>query len=754
MEPNRQISEHGGPGRRPVMAVKSARKKEVILSSPLRQQDRTEDAEIEQRGSDASRKIVVPTASTQSNTAGGSQSPISGDRPWSAANKQVLRATKQPGNQPRPPLQQSREFSRSGHDRDNVPRKLARKSASIVSPSQQKRTKSSFNYIAPLRLRGAAPPTKSTPSKPAYLELQERLATRAPQARDRDELLEIRNAPRKTLAAMSVQRRAVVSPRKGMIVPRTPIHPRGEAPSRLLHRHPANEISTSSSEESDADRRPPFVLVSETAARKTQPESRLAAKGARKRSDLGDRLVAPLGKAARKRDIAPVHDIIEISDSDDDISELLEAYDALTLGTARLQKLSRLPFHLPNLRVGFADRCRRAGVPTEPVEKPDGVVKVIYRYYPEGFDAAEDSSGEEECQEWVGSMTDWRCPLCQLHKPFNTMAMLNFHLKRDHEQVRVSWSESHINKARRWRITLVLPDYDELDDSTSEEESDSEAKEAAAVKDELEDREVEETVLRGTNSSIVSQASEPLFLPDLDEPSPARPSSPIEPVDMKPKILRRSPSPEEGPHAEVNPISDRESRQKDVLPERKSYRGTLPSRYPSPPPPTDPLGPAAQYPFLPEVNAEGHAAYSCRIGGPRLFDLLNDLPLDEFGILSWAIVDREEELFEMGDVRDEDKVMLALWNRWIMLNKSAFIFDKYLNGIQKFLDRYWKVIHQAAGWRALRAFLLMMHANHYLSVTDVRKALQYYEEKTGMELWYKEEEGDETDVHWSRIRIA
>ena len=98
---------------------------------------------------------------------------------------------------------------------------------------------------------------------------------------------------------------------------------------------------------------------------------------------------------------------------------------------------------------------------------------------------------------------------------------------------------------------------------------------------------------------------------------------------------------------------------------RVSYRGTLDKRYPSPPPPTDPLGPAAQYPFLPEDGEQ----YSCRIGGPRIFDLLNTLPLDEFGVMSWAIVDREEELFEMEDLRDEDKVMMALWNRWIMIKR-------------------------------------------------------------------------------------
>ena len=94
-----------------------------------------------------------------------------------------------------------------------------------------------------------------------------------------------------------------------------------------------------------------------------------------------------------------------------------------------------------------------------------------------------------------------------------------------------------------------------------------------------------------------------------------------------------------------------------------STRGSLPARYPSPPPQDNPLGPAAQFPYIPEDE------YSCRPGGPKIYDLLNSLPLEPFGVLSWMIVDREEELFELDDVRDEDKVMMALWNRWIILNR-------------------------------------------------------------------------------------
>lgn len=77
-----------------------------------------------------------------------------------------------------------------------------------------------------------------------------------------------------------------------------------------------------------------------------------------------------------------------------------------------------------------------------------------------------------------------------------------------------------------------------------------------------------------------------------------------------------------------------------------------------PPPKNDLHGPAAEPPL-----------HSCRPGGPRIYDLLNDLSLEPFGILAWSIVDREEEIYELSDVRDDDKVMLALWNRWIMLNR-------------------------------------------------------------------------------------
>lgn len=105
-------------------------------------------------------------------------------------------------------------------------------------------------------------------------------------------------------------------------------------------------------------------------------------------------------------------------------------------------------------------------------------------------------------------------------------------------------------------------------------------------------------------------------------------------------------------------------------------RPDRPSRYPTPPPADNLLGPAAQPPYLPAKSEYGGPTvyHSYRPGGPCLFDLLNTLPLDQFGVLDWEILDREEEIYESDDVKEEYKVMHALWARWIMLNRYSRFF--------------------------------------------------------------------------------
>jgi len=85
------------------------------------------------------------------------------------------------------------------------------------------------------------------------------------------------------------------------------------------------------------------------------------------------------------------------------------------------------------------------------------------------------------------------------------------------------------------------------------------------------------------------------------------------------------------------------------------------------------LNPSIRPPYLPFKTVE----YSCRPNGPKLYDILGAESLERFGILAWSIIDREEELFEMDGVRDEDKVMQALWCRWIMLNRRVSLQVEY-----------------------------------------------------------------------------
>jgi hypothetical protein len=91
------------------------------------------------------------------------------------------------------------------------------------------------------------------------------------------------------------------------------------------------------------------------------------------------------------------------------------------------------------------------------------------------------------------------------------------------------------------------------------------------------------------------------------------------------------------------------------------------------------LGPSARPPFLPanpiETPNQGRETqyygrpvyYSCRPEGPKIYDLLGTLPLGEFGVMKWEILEREEEIFECDEFTDEMKVMSALWNRWYWL---------------------------------------------------------------------------------------
>lgn len=200
--------------------------------------------------------------------------------------------------------------------------------------------------------------------------------------------------------------------------------------------------------------------------------------------DVPPRLVQTMKKARKRQDIpeSPEDFISLLESSDEDIDELRVAFNALTFIQSRQRQYRKLPFLLRNLRKGFQARCGQAGVRIHPRNDPRGTVKVVYRYsLDRGSHSDSSSDGGGEYQTFMGSMSDWRCPLCELYKPFNTREMLVFHLDRDHAEVNTKWTHTlqrvpQLNGATEeqewhWKINLVIPDIEEVEEDSPEESS-------------------------------------------------------------------------------------------------------------------------------------------------------------------------------------------------------------------------------------------------------------------------------------------
>jgi hypothetical protein len=171
---------------------------------------------------------------------------------------------------------------------------------------------------------------------------------------------------------------------------------------------------------------------------------------------------------------------------------------------------------------------------------------------------------------------------------------------------------------------------------------------------------------------------------------------------------RFSPTLQEGSPETQIPLLSSGKRPTPVRPPRPTGENANHEAFPEPPPYSNLLGPARMRPYLPyTLYPDGPTIfYSCRPGGEKLYDMLAVLPLDEFGVLSWAVLDRDEEIFEVDDLTDEQKVMHALWARYMFLHRANFIAN-FLKGAIDFVNKYYRIIHDAAGWLGLRYLLLV-----------------------------------------------
>jgi hypothetical protein len=104
--------------------------------------------------------------------------------------------------------------------------------------------------------------------------------------------------------------------------------------------------------------------------------------------------------------------------------ELLNALEALTLTSIRIQTTRRLPFLRRNLRKGFFKRCMNLHLPIYGDRK---TISLGVKYeYVDGI-------------VFHAEIEEWLCPLCNIFGKFATRAMLNRHLEWDHREVFCEW---------------------------------------------------------------------------------------------------------------------------------------------------------------------------------------------------------------------------------------------------------------------------------------------------------------------------
>ncbi|KAI0251948.1 hypothetical protein BJV78DRAFT_400949 [Lactifluus subvellereus] len=131
------------------------------------------------------------------------------------------------------------------------------------------------------------------------------------------------------------------------------------------------------------------------------------------------------------------------------------------------------------------------------------------------------------------------------------------------------------------------------------------------------------------------------------------------------------------------------------------------------------------------ANGDEILRFSCRPCGPRLFDLVARYPISDYGLTSWSLLERDEELFEIDDVRDEEKSMQALWNRWIFSERRRYLQDPCKTLIE-FVETFQPTITETAGWKGLRVWLLLLAKHKYLTGDDVVAVMGYYEKIAGI----------------------
>ncbi|KAH9990944.1 hypothetical protein BJV74DRAFT_836416 [Russula compacta] len=383
-------------------------------------------------------------------------------------------------------------------------------------------------------------------------------------------------------------------------------------------------------------------------------------------------------------------------DNDAAWKTMMAAFGALSLSTATAAKKRRLPFLRRIVRTNFLRRCQVMGLAVDSISLQTQSLTILYKMPLDVSDNESDNELTEYAVHEVKVAIDQLvCPLCDTLGRLTTKEILEAHLEWDHPEVEASWLK---RENGTWELALELPRDEVLVDEWEEAES---------------------------------PRSSPLD-PSVHPWSPVR-ASPISekgPGELQTPARETSTSMDDPPPAffkfepEFSPTPS--SRTASLVPDTVRVH-QAPSR-------RDPLGPLGVYPFLPSSVDDGNdnLSFSCRPCGPRLFDIVARHPMSEYGLTSWSLLERDEELFEIDDIRDEEKAMQALWNRWIFFNRRRYLLDPR-KMVVEFVESSQHTIMETAGWKGVRVWLLLLAKHKYLTGDDVVTVMSHYEKLTGTE---------------------
>ncbi|KAF8480158.1 hypothetical protein DFH94DRAFT_462959 [Russula ochroleuca] len=321
---------------------------------------------------------------------------------------------------------------------------------------------------------------------------------------------------------------------------------------------------------------------------------------------------------------------------------MIASFGALSLSTVTAAKKRRLPFLRRIVRTSFLRRFQMMGLAVNSVSPRTQPLTILYKM---PIDISENEWDDEVTEYAVHkvklTLDQLVCPLCDILGRLNTKEMLEVHLEWDHLEVETSWRKK---KNGNWELVVELPSIGVLADEWEEAESSrsSSPHPSARLWSPVGTFPVSETDYGGAQAAAHENTT------SIEDSIPV--------FKFKPEI---SPTPASRTASLVPGPS------RDCLQQAPSA--------------LDPLGALRTHPDLSSSMRDDNYSlgFSCRPCGPRLFDLVARDSISDYGLTSWSLLERDEELFEIDDVRDEEKAIQAMWNRWIFFQRRCL--DLILN---------------------------------------------------------------------------